>query len=387
MQEKNSCPSSPIRFQFSAKKKLKIVNKYKRSKLAYSSFAKNKNIHVNMIKNWVKNEDKLLNSPKKSIRFGSGKKPLYPDIEDDLYGWILNKRADGLEVKYQDIKNNAIVFFKSKNGDGNVPTFSNKWIAGFLKRYNLTLRKVSSCRIKKDEDEHIFNEYKSKFNDLIIKNKIKTENIYNMDETGIFFNMSSDTTVDFVGAKKVSIIKNYASKTRFTCVLTISASGHFLKPMLIFKGINLTKQMKKISDIHNIHVQENAWMNIGLMKNYIDTLPFSDENKLMIMDEFICHKNPEILSLLQAKNYLVLFVPKGYTDLLQPLDVGIMKPFKGHLKFFFREWMHQEGIIGGKAKCPSKELMCEWVKKSIEKITPVIIKNSFNGSKIELPEI
>ncbi len=47
-----------------------------------------------------------------------------------------------------------------------------------------------------------------------------------MGETGVWFNMTSDTTVDFKGAKKVSIIKNYASKSRFTAVLTISADGN-----------------------------------------------------------------------------------------------------------------------------------------------------------------
>ena len=67
------------------------------------------------------------------------------------------------------------------------------------------------------------------------------ENIYNMEEKGINFDMSSDRTTDVIGKRKISISKNYASKSRFSCVLTIAADGKFLKPMVIFKGVRKQK--------------------------------------------------------------------------------------------------------------------------------------------------
>lgn len=57
-----------------------------------------------------------------------------------------------------------------------------------------------------------------------------------MDRTSIYFDMLKDYTIDFVGAKRVSILKNYAVKTRFTCVLTICLNESILEHMIIFKS-------------------------------------------------------------------------------------------------------------------------------------------------------
>ena len=69
------------------------------------------------------------------------------------------------------------------------------------------------------------------------ENNISRSNVYNMDETGVYFEMSRQTTIDKVGAKRVALAKSSASKSRFSVVLTCSAGGDKLNPTIIFKGI------------------------------------------------------------------------------------------------------------------------------------------------------
>ena len=88
--------------------------------------------------------------------------------------------------------------------------------------------------------------------------------------------------------------------------------------------------------------------------------------KILIMDKFTAHGDEKVLRILREKNYTMKFVPAGYTDLLQPLDVGVMKPFKVQMKRLFTDWLFERGIVDGKATCPSKELFCRWTANAVQ---------------------
>lgn len=66
-----------------------------------------------------------------------------------------------------------------------------------------------------------------------------------MDETPVYFDMASDKTYTDMGAKDVLVNTSGYDKLRFTVVLTVTASGRKLKPMLIFKNlVNIPKLAK-----------------------------------------------------------------------------------------------------------------------------------------------
>ena len=49
--------------------------------------------------------------------------------------------------------------------------------------------------------------------------------------------------------------------------------------------------------------------------------------KLMLMDRFVVHRNPDCLQILSDANFKVEFVPSGFTDICQPLDVAFFAGF------------------------------------------------------------
>ena len=67
--------------------------------------------------------------------------------------------------------------------------------------------------------------------------KLDEHHIFNMDETPVYIDMISSTTLEFKGGKNVNGASTGHEKSRFTVAITTSASGKMLKGYVIFKGL------------------------------------------------------------------------------------------------------------------------------------------------------
>ena len=83
--------------------------------------------------------------------------------------------------------------------------------------------------------------------------------IGNMDETPAYFNLVPNQSIDRVGAKSCIIWTTGAEKRHITIVLTVTASGSMLPPMIIFKGKRKLK-LRAPEEIL-VRVQSKAWMD------------------------------------------------------------------------------------------------------------------------------
>jgi hypothetical protein len=57
-----------------------------------------------------------------------------------------------------------------------------------------------------------------------------------MDQTAVYFEMKSSTTVNVVGERTVLICDSELNSKRATVCLTVAADGTKLPPFVIFKG-------------------------------------------------------------------------------------------------------------------------------------------------------
>ena len=67
-----------------------------------------------------------------------------------------------------------------------------------------------------------------------------------MDETLLWCDMVSETTVDNVGAKTVSVKQIGNQKAWITVVLAAKANGVKIKPMIVFKGVRKEQALDTI---------------------------------------------------------------------------------------------------------------------------------------------
>ncbi|KAG8233128.1 hypothetical protein J437_LFUL012554 [Ladona fulva] len=183
-----------------------------------------------------------------------------------------------------------------------------------------------------------------------------------MDEVPLTFDVPSNRTVDINGAKTVMIKTFGIEKTCYTVVLACCADRSKL-PLLIFKR----KMLPKCTTQHGIyiHVHPKGWMDGEGMKLWLQ--------------KFKAHvtESAKILAT-ELKTHLAV-IPGGMTSLLQPLDVSVNKPFKG----FDEEWIKwieaptYDITPMGRMKRPSISCVCEWVKKSWQKVKSETIIKSF----------
>jgi hypothetical protein len=148
--------------------------------------------------------------------------------------------------------------------------------------------------------------------------------IGNMDETPVSFDLPSNTTIDKLGARSVSIRTTGHEKANFTLVLTCMADGTKLLPLIIFKLRNVPRGNFLPEVI--IRANQKGWMNENEMLYWIENIwtkreRISNPQSLLVLDSFSAH-------IVGEKNTNIAVIPGGLTSRLQPLDVSVNKSFK-----------------------------------------------------------
>ena len=89
---------------------------------------------------------------------------------------------------------------------------------GFLRRFDLTKRRSSSSRTAVENDVVLKREFANHVATVCDHFNIPGERIFNMDETGVNFDLSGNYMIEHKGRKRVTISKNSKSKQRVTVV-------------------------------------------------------------------------------------------------------------------------------------------------------------------------
>ncbi|XP_039275806.1 tigger transposable element-derived protein 6-like [Nilaparvata lugens] len=150
------------------------------------------------------------------------------DVETAVMLWLKQCRDKNVSISGPILQEKAQQFAEQLGH--NSFRASNGWLDCFKKRNEVTFKKV--CGESGSVDDAVCAEWKKKLIDLT--QGFNEDDIYNVDETGLFFKCLPDKTLTFKG-DPCSGGKN--SKERLTVMLGANASGtHKLKPLIIGKS-------------------------------------------------------------------------------------------------------------------------------------------------------
>jgi len=217
--------------------------------------------------------------------------------------------------------------------------------------------------------------------------------ILNMDQTAVFFSLTPRTTLNLSGERTINVTKTASAAHRATVAVTVSADGDMLDPMIIFRGTVdgriATRELPTIAQATNTVAtcQQNGWMDAEQMFHWVDTIlrRYLQENganvePLLFLDSYSVHKKAEVVTAIEALGCKVRYIPPGCTGLVQPVDVGIGKPFKDRLTHRWEQHIIGQGVDTATFMAPSRGEMAQWVADELKDISRATVQNSWRSS-------
>jgi hypothetical protein len=205
--------------------------------------------------------------------------------------------------------------------------FSNGWLEKFQDRHNIRSLRVygESGSVNMEELERALPGIRDKLRGFSLRD------IYNMDETGLFFRQQGANRG--LATKKQK--RHKLNKERVTVVICVNADGSDKGHLLFIgksKNPRCMKPFKNDDSSLNTAYEANqkAWMTKLLFNDWLKSFDGSmDGHKgALLMDNCPAHGTEADLPPL--KNTTVIFLPPNTTSMIQPCDAGIIHTFKAY---------------------------------------------------------
>lgn len=336
------------------------------------------------IRRWRKQKSviKAMNPKKRCRRF---RKEFWPELESQLKTWIISRRSENRRVSTTGIRLKAKELAKNLN----INDFkgSKCWCFLFMKRHDLSVRAVTSIGQKLPRDW----EEKMAVFELFVKNAIDGvdfEQIGNMDEVSISFDMPSGFTVERKGSSDVRITTTGSERCNFTVVLCVTANGGKCKPLVIFKRKTVPKGVFPRGVI--VAANEKGWVDADMVSYWLENIwckrrnSFFCQKSVLIYDSARPHITEEVKKKVKRYSQLVV-IPGGLTSKLQPLDLSVNRSFKSKMRDKWEEWMvngYHSFTNSGAIKKASYIEICQWIDECWSEVTADCIKNGFKAANI-----
>lgn len=297
----------------------------------------------------------------------------HEDIDKLTWAWFQRARGLNTPVSGPMIQQQALDYAKEL---GKVDfRASNGWLTRFKTRHNIGSATLSGERASVDQDD--VTSWRQRLPE--ITKDFAPEDVYNMDETGLFFRALPDKTLavrgsDCAGGKK--------AKERLTVVLCVNAVGDFEKPLVI--GHAKKPRCFKNLNPHQLPVtwtaNKKAWMTTAIFTEWIKKfnrrMRAQGRHVLLLLDNAPSH--PQDLNLTHVT---LRFLPAGTTSVLQPLDLGIIKTMKGYYRTrLLRAVLSKietSSSASETAKATSCLDACHWVAAAVKNIRKETVVRCF----------
>lgn len=270
---------------------------------------------------------------KANSRFSSS---FWPILDQKLSNWVNKHIESGFPITGPliQIKANELWSQIPEYQDQQKPAFSEGWLTRFKNRHNLRYHTfhgeaasvLSSVHNHMEEIRTICDQY-------------EPSEIYNMDETGLFWRQMPNG-----GLSHGKIAGKKKDKTRISLVVTTNADGSDRLPLWLIGTAKTPRALRGVNFQALGCVwrwNKKAWMRQDIMREWLYAfyrrIPIH-KKALLLLDNASPHI-AGLKSIPPPAHIRVLFFPANATSIYQPLDQGIIQNLKHYYRKKWMRWM------------------------------------------------
>lgn len=224
------------------------------------------------------------------------------------------------------------------------------WVQSFMKRHpQLTLRKPENTSLARSTAFNITNvtEFFDNYERALRSGVFQAEHIYNIDETGVSTVVQAPNVVAKLGARQVGQAVSGERGTMVTMCMIINAVGNTVPPVFIFPRAKFHDSMlfgAPPGSLGLVNSPKSGWMTgalfLEVLKHIKKHTGCSKENKIILtMDNHDSHCTLDAVVYAKDNGMVIVTFPPHCSHRLQPLDVGVLGPFKSKLRVAQNDWM------------------------------------------------
>ncbi|KAL7076033.1 hypothetical protein ACQ4LE_004546 [Meloidogyne hapla] len=369
-----SDPSIKKRLSISIETKKAVLDEAESGVTNKSELARRFNLNRNSVADILKNKRAILDA----ISFGKNVKrarlraPKYAELEKVLMLWLKQVRSQDVPVTGPIIKKKAIEIANNLN----ILDFSASegWLSRFKERHSIVFKSIQGESGSTDVTSLIDWHHK------LLKPEIdefSQDDIFKIDETGLFFRMLPNNTLEFRNEKCYA---GENSKERITILFGANMNGKEKLPLLIIGKSKNPRcfNNKKLPENVQYFANSKTWMTSEIFEKWLTQWDkeLSMRKVLLYLDTCPSHTN------IPLKNITLKFLPQNSDSLPAPsCNHGIIQSFKC---FYRRNLLkHKIDSIDSETDFNISLLHainfadCAW-----QEVTQLTISNCFNSDSL-----
>lgn len=317
---------------------MKILDEVNKGVKRKKDIAEDFGIPPSTLSTIIKHENKIYNAAQESP--SSKKKRMkvssFPELEEAMVKWINRARDNHVPISGPLIQEKALEFAEELGIEGFKG--STGWLKTFKSRNGIIEKIISGESASVSEVDCEF--YQTNVLRKLL-NEYDSNDVYNLDEFGLFFKCLPDRTLTFIGD---TCHGGKKSKERLTVMVGANMTGSDKLKLLVI-GKSAKPRCFKNIDISSLPVKysnnKTAWMTSEIYESWLHEFDrkFQKQNRKVLFFLDNCPAHPKILSQ-QLKAIHVVFFPPNMTSKLQPMDQGVIK----NIKHLYRKKMMQRTL-------------------------------------------
>lgn len=308
-------------------KKMDIIVDFESGSYSKTALATKHGVPKSSLTRILHDKDKLRDAFETS-RFGPQRKRLrhgdHEELEKCLVLWLRRARSQSIPINGPLIRAKAEEFVLQLG----IKDFlcSEGWLTRFKERNGLVFRTIAGEAAAADATA--CRDWRAGRLPEIMR-QFKDDDIYNVDETALFFKLLPSKSIAFKGELCTG---GKLSKDRLTVLVGGNMSGSDKLKLLVIGKSKNPRCFKGIATLPVTYESNSkAWMTQAIFSKWLhnEDARFSRQNKKVL---FLVDNCPGHGTVTGLKSIQLEFLPANTTALLQPMDQGVIQALKSRFR-------------------------------------------------------